>query len=134
MKLMDFYRNIAFDERYDENSFIGKILDYNYWSDKEYWKLEKDLIKILKFNQNKKFIKQEFMEGIASICNDVFLNISWSCVDIYENDKSFKLDKYIIGIKEPSIEDRFRRLKNLLLCISYDDKGFFDIDFCYRNK
>ncbi|HDR1486936.1 TPA: hypothetical protein QB445_002073, partial [Pasteurella multocida] len=45
-ELLDFYRNITFFEEYDENSFIGRWLDYSEWNDKEYWKLEKDLLKI----------------------------------------------------------------------------------------
>ena len=45
MNLVNFYRNTAFDDRYDENSFIGMILDNNLWSDDEYWKLEADLKK-----------------------------------------------------------------------------------------
>lgn len=47
------YRNTAFDEKYYENSFIGKILDFNVLSDTEYLKLENNLLKILKNYQNK---------------------------------------------------------------------------------
>ena len=44
--LKDFYRNITYCEEYDENSFIGKWLDYGEWADDEYWKLEQSLLKI----------------------------------------------------------------------------------------
>ena len=53
MNLVNFYRNTAFDDRYDANSFIGMILDNNLWSDDEYWKLEADLKKILQHYKNK---------------------------------------------------------------------------------
>ena len=46
--LKDFYRNITYCEEYDENSFIGKWLDYGEWADDEYWKLEQSLLKIAK--------------------------------------------------------------------------------------
>ncbi|MFQ1023866.1 Imm41 family immunity protein [Avibacterium paragallinarum] len=44
--LLNFYRNVTCFEEYDENSFIGRWLDYSEWDDEEYWKLEKDLLKI----------------------------------------------------------------------------------------
>ena len=31
--LKDFYRNITYCEEYDENSFIGKWLDYGEWAE-----------------------------------------------------------------------------------------------------
>jgi len=72
MNLVNFYRNTAFDDRYDVNSFIGMILDYNLWSDDEYWKLEADLKKILQHYKNKElhqgmkiFIKSNFSMKIV---------------------------------------------------------------------
>ena len=50
--LKDFYRNITYCEEYDENSFIGKWLDYGEWADDEYWKLEQSLLKIAKILQS----------------------------------------------------------------------------------
>ncbi|CZE49748.1 Imm41 family immunity protein [Campylobacter geochelonis] len=130
MKLVDFYRNTAFDNRYDENSFIGKILNYNLWSDDEYWKLEADLQKLLRLNLNKIFIKQEIMEGIFSICNDVFLTQKWDFIKI-DSDILYKNNPNIID-KEPNIYDRFRRLKRLLVAVAYGDENFFNIDFVYK--
>ena len=42
MKVVNFYRNTAFDDRYDANSFIGMILDYNLWSDETRSRFKKD--------------------------------------------------------------------------------------------
>lgn len=126
MELTDFHRNTSFDERYDENSFIGILLDYLKWDDEEYWKLDANLQQILKLNSNKKFISQEIMEGIFSICNDIFLTGSWSDIKIHKGNsvKKCKLNIY----------DRFRRLKTLLVSAAYGDKSFFKIDFVYKNS
>lgn len=133
MNLINFYRNTAFDERYDKNSFIGKILDYNIWSDTEYWKLEADLLQILKEYKNKNF-NDEIMQGIVSICNDIFINSSWDLVDIDKKEKYFQFDTNKIEMIEPNIYDRFCRIKKLLISVSYGDENFFKINFNYKNE
>lgn len=129
--MRNFYRNLTYNKNYDENSFIARLIDYLEWSDKEYWKLEKDLINILK-KYNKNNLPLEIMQGIIWILNRNLYNSIGIC-NTDKNSLSFrKKDDYIVLINEPSIEDRFRRLKKLLLCIAYDDKSFFNIDFVYK--
>ena len=131
MNLVNFYRNTAFDDRYDANSFIGMILDYNLWCDDEYWKLEADLKKILQHYKNKE-LDPEIMQGIISISNDIFLNGSWRDVDIDAKSECFKLDEYQEDTK-PNIFDRFRRLRSLLLAVASGDENFYKIKFFYEN-
>ena len=129
MNLVNFYRNTAFDDRYDANSFIGMILDNNLWSDDEYWKLEADLKKILQHYKNKE-LDPEIMQGIIS--NDIFLSGSWRDVDIDAKSECFKLDEYQEDTK-PNIFDRFRRIKSLLLAVASGDENFYKIKFFYEN-
>lgn len=131
MNLVNFYRNTAFDDRYDENSFIGMILDYNLWCDDEYWKLEADLKKILRHYKNKE-LDPEIMQGIISISNDIFLNGSWRDVDIDAKSECFKTYEYQEDTK-PNIFDRFRRIKSLLLAVASGDENFYKIKFFYEN-
>ena len=65
--LKDFYRNITYCEEYDENSFIGKWLDYGEWADDEYWKLEQSLLKIAKIYNSNKLVPQDILVGIMRI-------------------------------------------------------------------
>ncbi len=36
-----FYKNLAYEKCYDENSFVAGLMDYFEWSDEKYWLLEK---------------------------------------------------------------------------------------------
>ena len=131
MNLVNFYRNTAFDDRYDENSFIGMILDYNLWCDDEYWKLEADLKKILQHYKNKE-LDPEIMQGIISISNDIFLNGSWRDVSVDTKSECFKTYEYQEDTK-PNIFDRFRRIKSLLLAVASGDENFYKVKFFYEN-
>ncbi|HDR0715059.1 TPA: hypothetical protein QB221_002190, partial [Pasteurella multocida] len=66
-ELLDFYRNITFFEEYDENSFIGRWLDYSEWNDKEYWKLEKDLLKIAQMYRTTNEVFPDILIGVMRI-------------------------------------------------------------------
>ena len=43
-----FYKNLAYEKCYDENSFVAGLMDYFEWSDEKYWLLESDLVDIYK--------------------------------------------------------------------------------------
>lgn len=66
-RIRRFYRNVTYSRLYDENSFIGRWLDYSEWNDDEYWKLEKDLINIAITYKNTKLIKQDILIRIMRI-------------------------------------------------------------------
>lgn len=102
-ELFNFYRNITFFEEYDENSFIGRWLDYSEWNDIEYWKLECDLLKIAYIYRSKNEINQDFLIGIMRII-ELLMIPDWSVFIISSNDKNidiydrYERFKYIISI------------------------------------
>ncbi|MGH1601647.1 Imm41 family immunity protein [Campylobacter majalis] len=128
--MKDFFRNLTYDKRYDENSFIGILLDYLEWSDEEYLKLENDLIYILKKYKNKPLPKK-LMRGLVWILNGNLYTHGTGICKVKKKYKNIKQNKYFTPISEPTIEDRLRKLKTLILCIAYNDDTFFYRDFLY---
>lgn len=101
-ELLDFYRNITFFEEYDENSFIGRWLDYSEQNDKEYWKLEKDLLKIAQMYRTTNEVFPDILIGVMRIIEllmipnwNSFIISNSESVDIYDRYERFK---YIISI------------------------------------
>ncbi|MFQ1013841.1 Imm41 family immunity protein [Avibacterium paragallinarum] len=113
--LLNFYRNITFFKEYDENSFIGRWLDYSEWDDEEYWKLEKDLLKIAYKYRKTHIAHQDILIGIMRIIQlliipdwNVFIVSNKDDMNIYDRYERFK---YIISIiftdSEINLNDHF---------------------------
>lgn len=100
--ILDFYRNITYFSTYDENSFIGRFLDYFEWDDKEYWKLEKDLIKISIYYKQHGWVPQDVLIGLTRIMQIICIP-NWDVVSIY-NNSNYSADIY----------DRYERIKYVL--------------------
>ncbi|ACA31402.1 immunity 41 family protein [Histophilus somni] len=113
----DFYRNVTYSRLYDENSFIGRWLDYSEWNDDEYWKLEKDLINIAITYKNTKLIKQDILIGIMRII-ELLIIPNW--------DSFTLLTKY-----NSDIYDRYERFKYIISKIFTDENIDLDI-FSYN--
>ncbi len=103
----DLQRNVTFWEGYDENSFIGKWVDDGIWSDKEYWKLENDLLRIKKKHPYPKDIPREIVAGIFRI-NELLMVSNWT---LFEIESSPWLSD------EVNIYDRFERFKVMVRCL-----------------
>lgn len=73
MNLEIFFENVKYSSKFNPNSFIGKFILNGIWSDKEYWKLEKDLFKI--YNKYKgKEIPREIFAGIVCISESLCIS------------------------------------------------------------
>ncbi|WKS98709.1 immunity 41 family protein [Gallibacterium salpingitidis] len=114
-KLYDFYRNITYFEQYDENSFIGRWLDYSEWNDVEYWKLEKSLLEISNMYRIEKNVSTDILMGIMRIIQLL----------IVPNWNDFKPS----NIKNGSIYDRYERFKYIISMLfsesNIETRGFF---------
>ncbi|WP_065236993.1 immunity 41 family protein [Gallibacterium genomosp. 3] len=114
-KLYDFYRNITYFEQYDENSFIGRWLDYSEWNDVEYWKLEKSLLEISNMYRIEKNVSTDILMGIMRIIQLL----------IVPNWNDFKPS----NIKNGSIHDRYERFKYIISMLfsesNIETRGFF---------
>lgn len=64
MNLENFYRNIKTSSNFLQNSFIEKFIFNEIWDDKEYWKLEKDLLMIHNKYLNKDIPKDIFADTL----------------------------------------------------------------------
>lgn len=113
----DFYRNVTYSRLYDENSFIGRWLDYSEWNDDEYWKLEKDLINIAITYKNTKLIKQDILIGIMRII-ELLIIPNWDSFTLLTKDNS-------------DIYDRYERFKYIISKIFTDENIDLDI-FSYN--
>ncbi|PJG85958.1 Imm41 family immunity protein [Conservatibacter flavescens] len=111
--LNDFYRNITFFEEYDENSFIGRWLDYSEWNDHEYFKLEKSLLKIARIYQENDELKQDILMGIMRIVELMMIS-NWGYFEV----------------KSLDIYDRYDRFKYLLSKLFSKEEIFLD-NFAY---
>ena len=120
-------RNTAYGELFDDNSFIGLLLESDTWSDKEYWLLENDLVKILHTGVN-----EQNINAILTIVNDIthFPNIGHTNLSLKDKDCRKRFN--IAEAKEPTIYDRYHRLRTLLRTILGDDIDFLNIDFEYQ--
>ncbi len=96
-ELNDFYRNVTYFEEYDENSFIGRWLDYSEWNDKEYWKLEKSLLKIADIYNKEGSVSKDILVGVMRII-ELLLVPDWM----------------VFKVKDNNIYDRFDRFKYVL--------------------
>ncbi|WP_324682396.1 immunity 41 family protein [Bibersteinia trehalosi] len=92
-KYMDFYRNVTYSRLYDENSFIGRWLDYSEWNDDEYWKLEKDFLNIAITYRKTKLVEQDVLIGIMRII-ELLIIPSWDSFTIFTDGKSDIYDRY----------------------------------------
>ncbi|MDU8925649.1 Imm41 family immunity protein [Pasteurellaceae bacterium LIM206] len=99
--LYDFYRNVTYFKDYDENSFIGKWLDYSEWDDDEYFKLEEALLKISEIYMENGYVSKEILLGIMRIL-DLLMIPDWTIfeikndiLDIYCRYERFK---YLISV------------------------------------
>jgi len=118
-----FYKNLAYEKCYDENSFVAGLMDYFEWSDEKYWLLESDLIDIYK-KYHKKELPIRIMRGIVWLLNTPLYHFGPFKVKTCE--RSFKKkSNYLISPLRPSISDRVNRLRSLILTVSLDDDKFF---------
>ncbi|MGC6326734.1 Imm41 family immunity protein [Pasteurella multocida] len=118
-ELLDFYRNITFFEEYDENSFIGRWLDYSEWNDKEYWKLEKDLLKIAQMYRTTNEVFPDILIGVMRII-ELLMIPNWNSF-IISNSESF------------DIYDRYERFK-YIISILFNNKDVRLDGFSYTEK
>ena len=105
----------------------GLLLESGTWSDKEYWLLENDLVKILHTGVN-----EQNINAILTIVSDItyFPNIGHT--NLLLKDKDCLKRSNIAEAKEPTIYDRYHRLKTLLRSILGDEIDFLNIDFEYK--
>ena len=120
-------RNTAYGELFDDNSFMGLLLESGTWSDKEYWLLENELIEILR-----KGVNNDNINAILTIVSDItyFPNIGHTNLSL--KDKNCRKRNNISEATEPTIYDRYHRLRTLLRAILGDDIDFLNIDFEYQ--
>ena len=116
MSLELLYRNSTSSSKFDIGSFVGKFIYQKTWSDCDYWKLDKALMKILSYYHNKT-LPREIFAAIIAIFNDV----------IGVEDKSEIYVSNILCAKNsdgvvPSIYDRFERLNVLCNSIVFKEK------------
>lgn len=127
-----FYKNLAYEKCYDENSFVAGLMDCFEWSDEKYWLLESDLIDIYK-KYHKKELPIRIMRGIVWLLNTPLYHFGPFKVKTCE--RSFKKkSNYLISPLRPSISDRVNRLRSLILTVSLDDDKFFYTDFIHAPK
>ena len=69
-----FYKNLAYEKCYDENSFVAGLMDYFEWSDEKYWLLESDLIDIYK-KYHKKELPIRIMRGYSLAIEYPFISL-----------------------------------------------------------
>ncbi len=123
MVLNNFYRNIKTSSSFSSNSFIGKFIFRGIWDDNEYWKLEKDLLKIYK-NYRHKNVPRKIFADILSI-SEVFLISNTSEILFKKN-----------GILQPYYSLGFNpkeRYDVLIYCIfGLYEKEFNVYDFEYQ--
>lgn len=94
-KFFDFYRNVTYFPEYDENSFIGRWLDYCEWNDDEYWKLEASLLAISYEYKKDGELPTHILQGIMRIIG----------LMIIPNWKDLKLIKMVIVIFMVGMKD-----------------------------
>ncbi len=116
MDLKLLYRNSTNSDKFSINSFVGKFIYQKTWSDYDYWELDKALMQILSYYNNKT-LPREIFAAILAIFNDV----------IGVEDKSEIYVSNMLCAKNsdsvvPSIYDRFERLKVLCNSIVFKEK------------
>lgn len=127
MNLEIFYKNNINSDKFDRNSFVGKIIFDMSWSDSDYWELDNVLIQILNKYQNKKLPKEIF-SGIISIFIEI-IGIKNKTEIYITNEEYEKNSDNII----PDIYARFERLN--ILCKDIIFKQEFNNEiFWYKAK
>lgn len=125
MELELLYKNSTNSDKFSINSFVGEFIYQKTWSDCDYWELDKALMQILSYYNNKTLPKEIFI-AILAIFNDV----------IGVEDKSEIYVSNMLCAKNgdgvvPSIYDRFERLNVLCNSIVFkqklDNSGFWYI-------
>ncbi|SUB34304.1 Uncharacterised protein [[Pasteurella] mairii] len=114
-KLHDFYRNVTYFKQYDENSFIGRWLDYSEWNDVEYWKLENSLLEISNIYKIDKNIPADILMGVMRIIQ-LLIVPNW-------------VDFKVSNSENADIYDRYERFKYMISMLFSEDnietRGFF---------
>ncbi|MDY4279535.1 MAG: immunity 41 family protein [[Pasteurella] mairii] len=114
-KLHDFYRNVTYFKQYDENSFIGRWLDYSEWNDVEYWKLENSLLEISNIYKIDKNIPVDILMGVMRIIQ-LLIVPNW-------------VDFKVSNSENADIYDRYERFKYMISMLFSEDnietRGFF---------
>ncbi|WP_026212766.1 Imm41 family immunity protein [Faucicola boevrei] len=116
----DFYRNVTFSQNYDENSFIGKWIDYSIWSDEEYLKLENSLLNIQKEYPYPNDLPREIVVCLFRII-ELMIVPNWLDFNIEKSNPNDSSD----------IFDRFERLKVISWCI-LSGNDIKEIEFGYN--
>ena len=123
MDLEFLYQNSTNSDKFSINSFVGKFIYQKTWSDYDYWELDKALMQILSYYNNKT-LPREIFAAILAIFNDV----------IGVEDKSEIYVSNMLCAENsdgvvPSIYDRFERLNVLCNSIVFkqklDNSGFW---------
>lgn len=117
----DLNRNVTFSENYDEQSFIGKWLDYGVWNDKEYWKLDRAFEDIKSAYPFPHDIPREIAAGIFRIA-EIMMVPNW---------EAFSVETCSDTCNEAGIFERFERLKVRIRCI-FTGESVDNADFDYR--
>ncbi len=120
--------NVTLLREYVEESFVGGLLEFGEWDDESCWILERDLVRLLR----KKALKREEMVAVFSIVRVVNLFVSEKECSVKHGAKQFERCEWLVSASEPSIYDRFRRLKILLNYVASGDERFFKMEFYYK--
>jgi len=128
--LEDLRRNITYLNEYDEKSFIGLWIDDGVWSDVEYWKLEKDLLKIINHNNEKNCIQTHILGYVMRVIQLMMVS-NWENFSIFDEHEKYTLNE---DWGEPDIFDRYERFK-YVIGVLFDKKNDLDnIEFGYQLK
>ncbi|QOW51418.1 hypothetical protein G0029_16605 (plasmid) [Acinetobacter sp. YH12138] len=128
--LENFNRNVTFLDDYDPNCFIGLWIDECVWSDKEYWKLEKDLLSINYHYSNNVAIPRNILCGIMRI-TQLMIIPNWNDFEIYKEHELYTLNEDWVV---PTIFDRYERFKYLLGILFTEEVSLEKLDFGYNLK
>lgn len=125
MNIDIFYKNVTQSDKFDKNSFVGKIIYNMTWSDIDYWELDYILIQISEYYMDK-ILPKEIFAGIICIYLDV-IGIQ-NKLELYITNECYKIDEDI-----PNILDRFERLNFFLKNLVFK-QTIKNIDFFYMPK
>ena len=123
MNLDIFYKNDIKSDKFDRNSFVGKIIFDMSWSDSDYWELDSILLQILN-NYQKEKLPKEIFSSIISIFTEVIGLSNKS--EIYVSNEQYAQNNDNIA---PDIYARFERLSNICKDIvfrqNFDNEKFW---------
>ena len=125
-----FFNNVIYSDKFDEFSFFGLLEEHCIWNDKEYFKFEKIMLKIMQ-KYHEKELPNDISKAVTFL-SLVVLNWGYDEIKIDENNLYFYQSRH--KTYNPSINDRFYRLQMLLLSFANDDFSFFKREYYYRPK